>query len=250
MASELEKSISRRSSNATLAQYISNNSPKIERALGKAMDLQQFIETVYTQLRTIPHLSECSTASIFGGALLAAQTGLSLNPVQGHAYLVPFNNKDTGFQAQFILGYRGVSHLAWASGRIRDIQAGTVHENDTFIYERGMKPVLRHIPNFKDPGDVVLFYCLVNFIGGGHAASVLTKEEVDMKHKKFSRAKSGPWFTHYEEMAQKSCLLSMKGYLPLSHVGAVAIAADETVASLGDDDTVVTQEVIDEAPEN
>ena len=34
-------------------------------------------------------------------------------------------------------------------------------------------------------------------------------------------------------------------------LGALAeVAADETVATLGDDDAVVTQEVIDEAPEN
>lgn len=226
----------------SLAVQIEANKKHFERALGKAMDVEKFVRTVHTQMRTIPHLPECTFESVFGGALLAAQSGLSLNSVQGHAWLVPFySSTKKCFEAQFILGYRGLTHLAWNSGRVKDISAREVHENDRFDYAYGLRDSLVHKPARSDRGEVTDYYAVARFVGGGHVFTVMTVEEVEHKKKQaLAKAKNPnnpelPWNKWFDQMAKKSCVLSMKSWLPMSAEAVKVVEADEAVVNLTPD---------------
>ena len=92
----------------------------------------------------------------------AAQLGVEPNTPIGQAYLIPYGN-----QVQFQLGYKGLIDLAYRSGEVQSIQAHEVHENDTFEYELGLNPKLKHVPAMKDRGPVILYYAVIKLKNGG-----------------------------------------------------------------------------------
>ena len=69
-----------------------------------------------------PGLRDCTPASIVRGVIRAAEYGLALDGVLGHAYLVPYAVKGVK-TAQFQIGYRGLVELMYRTGMWASIAA-------------------------------------------------------------------------------------------------------------------------------
>jgi recombination protein RecT len=157
--------------------------------------------------------------------------GLEPGGALGHCYLLPFGNgkaKDGRPNAQLIIGYRGMIDLARRSGQIVSICAYTVHEKDHFVWRLGLDPDIEHVPSPEaDRGPMTYVYAVAKLKGGGVQFEVMSRAEVEKVRKQSKAGSSGPWVTHFDEMAKKTVIRRLFKYLPVSIEAARAVEVDE-----------------------
>lgn len=225
---------------------------RIQQSLGRALDgimsTDRFASLVMTVMRGSDQLRQCDPMSVIAAAVQAAQLHLEPGPMQ-EAYLVPYyNNKRKAWEAQFIIGYRGIVQLAHRAGV--SCFAAPVYEADEFDYCRGTggNDFLRHKPGFNDRGNIVCFYGLAKWTVDGsdvHQFNVAGVTDIERHRDKYSKAKdNGPWVTNFVEMAQKTMIRDLSPWIPKATQLQRALAADETVRTSLDE---ITPHMADDA---
>lgn len=216
-------------------------------ALPKSLTADRLARIVMTECRKTPALLNCNQESFLGAILQCAQLGLEPGGALGHCYLLPFGNgkaQDGRSNAQLIIGYRGMIDLARRSGQIISIAAYVVREEDEFNYQLGLHPDIQHTPAHRaSPGPVTFVYAVANLKGGGVQFEVMSRAEIEAVRSQSKAGKSGPWVSHWEEMAKKTVIRRLFKYLPVSIEIARAIDVDERT----DRGEVVTQEEVFDA---
>ena len=204
---------------------------QIEKALPSVITPERFTRIALTAYSRNEKLQECTAESFLGSMMQAAQLGVEPNTPLGQAYLIPYRNKGM-MEVQFQLGYRGMIDLAYRSGEVQNIQAHEVYENDTFEYELGLNPKLRHVPALKDRGNVILYYAVFKLTNGGVGFEVMSKEDVEAFAKKKSKTYgTGPWQSDFDAMAKKTLVKRLLKFAPLKSDFVRAVTADETIKS-------------------
>ncbi len=140
-----------------------------------------------------------------------AAIGLTLNPAEKYAYLIPRNVKvgHNQWQTKVFLepSYMGLCKLATDSGVIEWIQARAVYRNDNFV-DKGLGELPEHTFNaFKERGDFVGVYCTAKLKSGDYLSEIMTEEEINAirdKSESWKKNKSGPWADFYLEQAKKT----------------------------------------------
>lgn len=238
---------------------IERSKAQIQAALPRHLTAERMMRVCNTAIQRTPQLLDCEPRSLVGAIVQASQLGLEPDGTLGHAYLIPFNNRKTGkVECQFIPGYKGLIELARRSSQISTIYAQTVHANDEWEFAFGLDPKLTHVPTDGDPGAMIAVYAVARLRDGGAQFEWLWKREVDSIRASSRAGNSGPWVTHYEEMAKKTALRRLCKLLPTSPELTRAVALDEQAEAsvpqqldvLADDEIVEvdssTNEVIDE----
>jgi len=147
-------------------------------------------------------------ASLQNAIINVASIGVSLNPANKHAYLVPRDGK-----VCLDISYMGLMHLAMSSGSILWGQCKLVHASDTYN-NQGLDKAPSHTYNpFSDRGNVVGGYCTVKTCHGDYLTDEMSLEDI-VKIQDSSRAKNGPWKTHWNEMARKTVVKRASKYWP------------------------------------
>lgn len=204
---------------------------QIEKALPSVITPERFTRIALTAYSRNEKLQECTPESFLGSMMQAAQLGVEPNTPLGQAYLIPYRNKGV-MEVQFQLGYRGMIDLAYRSGEVQNIQAHEVYENDTFEYELGLNPKLRHVPALKDRGEVILYYAVFKLTNGGVGFEVMSKEDVEAFAKKKSKTYgTGPWQSDFDAMAKKTLVKRLLKFAPLKSDFVRAVNTDETIKS-------------------
>ena len=222
--------------------------PQIQKALPSVLTGERFGRMVLTALSSTPQLQDCTPQSFLGAMMQAAQLGVEPNTPLGQAYLIPYRNHGR-LECQFQLGYKGMIDLAYRSGEITDVSAHEVHENDTFEYELGLTPKLKHIPALKDRGAVTQYYAVWHTKNGGYGFEVMSREDIETHMRKFSKAAGSsfsPWSTNFDAMAKKTVLKQSLKYAPLKTEFVRGMAADGTIKTF----TQETKDVLDAPDEN
>lgn len=203
---------------------------QIQMSVARTIDPDRLVRVALTAMSRNPTLLECSQASWVLALQEAGSLGLEPTGVLGHAYLVPRWNKNTrSKEAQFQIGYRGLVELARRSGKVQDVTAHVVREGDDFEYALGLDPLLRHVPLLDSDRPVTHVYAVAFFKNGFKKFDVMTTEQVE-KVRSISTAKdSGPWVSHWDEMAKKTVVRRLSKELPLSSTEQAAIAYDDAV---------------------
>ena len=200
-------------------------------ALPKSMTADRLTRIVMTECRKAPALLKCAPESFYGAVLQCAALGLEPGSALGHCYLLPFGNgKDKSGRpnAQLIIGYRGMIDLARRSGQIVSLSAYCVHEQDTFNYKLGLDPDIEHIPaSVADRGNVTHVYAVAKLKGGGVQFEVMSRAEIEAVRKTSKAGTSGPWSSHWDEMAKKTVIRRLFKYLPVSIEAVRAVEIDE-----------------------
>lgn len=200
-------------------------------ALPKTMTAERLTRIVMTECRKVPALMNCNPESFYGAVLQCAQLGLEPGSALGHCYLLPFGNgKDRSGRpnCQLIIGYRGMIDLARRSGQIQSINAYVVHEADEFEYELGLHPNIVHKPSsLAQRGTATFVYAVAVLKGGGVQFEVMSRAEIEAVRKQSKAGNSGPWSTHWEEMARKTVVRKLFKYLPVSIEAVRAVEIDE-----------------------
>lgn len=218
-------------------------------AVPKAMNAERLVRIVLTECRKVPGLRQTTPDSFLGAVLQCAQLGLEPGSALGHCYLLPYWNSKEGVKnCQLIIGYRGMIDLARRSGQIVSICAYTVHEKDHFEWRLGLDPDIQHVPSPEaDRGKMTYVYAVAKLKGGGVQFEVMSRAEVEKVRKQSKAGSSGPWVTHFDEMAKKTVIRRLFKYLPVSIEAARAVEVDER-ADRGE--AVTPQDFIDVAYED
>ena len=227
--------------------------PRIAAVMPRHMSPDRLYQMALSAYNTTPRLAQCSAASVLSCVMKCSALGLEPSAVDGlgRAYILPYRNGRTGgYEATFILGYKGMLDLCRRSGELVDVSARAVYEGDEFAYEFGMHEDLRHVPSTepKDGRALPHVYCVAHFRDGGHYMDVMSREEVEAVRKRSKAADKGPWVTDYEAMAKKTVLRRAFPYLPVSVEAQADAAADGTTPRFVDSEGVLFELPSDEEP--
>ena len=195
----------------TIFDVIQAGAKQFATALPKHINSERFVRIAITTIRQNPKLAQCSQESLLGALMISAQLGLEPGTL-GQCYLIPY-----GRECQFQIGYKGMIELLRRSGQLKDIYAYSVYENDEFEMTYGLDRDLKHKPNLQDRGNFIGCYCVAVLKDDARAFEYMTKEEIEVHGKKFSKTYgNGPWKTDFEAMAHKTVVKKMLKWLPLS----------------------------------
>lgn len=157
---------------------------------------------------------------------------LGIEPDGRRAYLIPYKN-----DIQLIIDYKGIAELAMRSGKISNIHADKVCDNDEFEYNVGS--IEKHRIDFKkDRGKAYAYYAIVTFKDGTKKCEVMSKAEIDGIRRRSKSANNGPWVTDYDEMAKKTVFRRLSKWLPLS-------PEMQRVLDIDDEDFVKGRHIVD-----
>lgn len=219
----------------TLAGMLSSSAMRDElaKALPKHITVDRIARIVLTALRVTPGLASTTPESFLGCVLQSAQLGLEVNTPLGHAYLIPRHNGRTGVpDCTLIIGYQGMRELAMRSGQVRGISAHVVRQGDTFEFELGLDPKLRHVPS-DDPQremrPITHAYAVARIKDADPVFEVLSKTQIDARAAINGGGKYGPWKTNYEAMARKSAVRSIFNWIPKSAEIAAAMHHEDVI---------------------
>ena len=205
---------------------------EIAKALPKSITPERVARIALTTLRKNPSLLECDPNSFLGAVMQASQLGLEIDDNLGYGYLTPNFNKKTGKkEVQFRIGYRGLIELARRSGKLKNITAKLVYENEPFEIEYGLMENLKHkpLPPSKRGENIVGAYAVATMNDGAKAFEFLWEEEIE-KIKKSSPSgtrSDSAWFNFEEEMMKKTVIRKIMKYLSLSPETTKAAVIDE-----------------------
>lgn len=202
-----------------ITTYLSNDAVKknIVSVIGEK-GTQKFISSVVSAVQANPALAECTNSSILSAALLGESLNLTPSPQMGQFYLVPYQDKERGTQAQFQMGYKGYIQLAVRSGQYRKIVASEVREGEIVSYnpiteEFVMKPVLDMKQRENLP--VVGYYAMFELNNGFRKELYWPKEQMEAHARRYSKGYARDlqkhtaytfWSKDFSGMAKKTLL--------------------------------------------
>jgi recombination protein RecT len=228
MSTELTKYDSKKPAGSDLRgfnDYLQRIKPQLAQVAATHLNPDRILRMIAVNVSRTPALQKCSGASILRSIMQAAELGLEPGSATGEAYLVPY-----GDQCTLIPGYKGLIALAYRSGHVKSVTAKVVYQGDTFEYEEGLAPKLRHIPAFdgsRSNDKLTFAYCVVQLKEGGYLYDVMTRSEIDAIRKRSKASGSGPWVTDFAEMARKTVTRRCLKYAPMSVEMSKAMAMEE-----------------------
>lgn len=202
-----------------ITTYLSNEAVKknIMSVIGEK-GTQKFISSVVSAVQANPALAECSNSSILSAALLGESLNLTPSPQIGQFYLVPYQDKERGSQAQFQIGYKGYIQLAVRSGQYRKIVASEVKDGEIVFYnpiteEFTLKPILDMKTRESLP--TVGYYAMFELTNGFRKELYWSREQMESHARRYSRGYARDlqkhtaytfWSKDFSGMAKKTLL--------------------------------------------
>lgn len=194
----------------------------------------QFITSVMTAVSSNPLLSNATSTSVYGAALMAAAVDLPVVNSLGFSYIVPFNSKkkdpQTGKdvyinEAQYQIGAKGFIQLAMRSGQYLAITVNEVYDGELEVKNRFTEEYLFHE---RKSDKVVGYLAYFKLVNGMEKFLYMSNEEL-MKHagqysQTFKKFGTGLWKDNFDAMAKKTVikrLLNKFGILSIDMQNAV-----------------------------
>lgn len=218
--------------------FMESQKANLAAVLPKHVDADRMLKLALGAMRTTPKLLNCNVESLMGAVVTCSTLGLEPNTPLGHAYLIPFENRQKGTtDVQIVFGYKGLIDLARRSGQIISIAAHEVCQNDEFHFSYGLDEKLIHNPALTGRGEPVAFYAVAKLVGGGYAFEVMGRDQIEeirdaSQNYKFAREKGKTvWGQHFVEMGRKTVLRRLFKYLPVSIELATAANIDSNTVA-------------------
>lgn len=165
-----------------------------------------------------------------------AAIGISLNPANKQAYLVPRDGK-----VCLDISYMGLLDLATSSGSILWGQAELVYSGDLFKRRGYDQPPLHEFEEFSTKrGEIVGAYVVVKLPCGDFLTTTMTADEINAIRDRSSawkawveKKKRCPWLTDWSEMAKKTVIKRASKTWPKSDRLALAMHTLNTESGEG-----------------
>lgn len=125
-------------------------------------------------------LRECAAETIQNAIINVAAVGLTLNPADGYAYLVPeYNKQAKRNECQLRVSFKGLIKAATDTGAVQWVRAEVVREKDHFVYNGvDVKPTHEMEP-FGDRGEPVGVYCVAKVSDTEYLTDTMAWAEVE-----------------------------------------------------------------------
>lgn len=154
----------------------------------------------------LANVAQNNLESFKNAILNVASIGISLNPAERHAYLVPRDGR-----VCLDVSYMGLAHLAQETGSIRWVQAQLVHTKDEFNHNGSGEKPTHKFNSFGERGEIVGAYCIAKTSDGDYLTETMTIDEIcqirdrSVSYKSYkSKGSMTPWVTDFTEMAKKT----------------------------------------------
>ena len=234
---------------------------RIEDVLGKRAP--QFTSSLIQLVNSDVNLQNCaieSPMSIISAGLKAAIMDLPVDAQLGFAYVIPFKRSikqpDGSFvkrwEAQFILGYKGLLQLAMRTGAYANINVTDVREGELIKYDRLTEEIEINWVEDEEERDALPIIGWVGYFKLANGASktiYMSRKAIDAHERRHRKGQymSPLWKTDYEAMAVKTVyrrLLGKYGLLSIEYrtyadPENVRLAAELANPLAADDDGVV-----------
>jgi recombination protein RecT len=219
-------------------------------ALPAHLKPDRFVRVALTAMNKNPMLLKCTQASLLSCLMDLSQMGLE--PDGRKAHLIPFKNKSRGtIECQLIVDYKGLAELVRNTGKVVDIHADVVYENDDFSFSYGSDARLTHKPTLTNRGNIVAAYSFIKLKDGSFGYEVMPVEDIENIRKRSKAKDNGPWKTDWAEMAKKTVFRRHTKWLPLSAESTriqKAVEADFDTPNFDSSVNMGTAEVINDRP--
>ena len=163
----------------------------INNTLGNPKKAERFIAAVSSAVAVNPMLQECDAGSIVSAALLGETLNLSPSPQLGHYYMVPFNDKNKGKVASFILGWKGYLQLAIRSGQYKKINVLAIKEGELIHFnplEEEIEVKLIEDEEQRENANTVGYYAMFEYLNGFKKAMYWSKPKMEKHADTYSKA--------------------------------------------------------------
>ena len=239
----LQNSLQNQTQNQGLSAYLTSDAvrKRINDVVG-GKDGQRFISSIVSAVNANESLKECAPQSIFSAALLGESLKLSPSPQLGQYYLVPFNGKEKGKNAQFQLGYKGYIQLAIRSGQYKKLNVLAIKEGELVRFDPLTEEIevnLIEDEEVREEAKTTGYYAMFEYTNGFRKAIYWSKKKMEAHAKKYSKSyckSSSVWQTNFDAMAYKTMLrqlISKWGIMSIDMVSAL----DADMAVINEDGT-------------
>lgn len=239
----LQNSLQNQTQNQGLSAYLTSDAvrKRINDVVG-GKDGQRFISSIVSAVNANESLKECTPQSIFSAALLGESLKLSPSPQLGQYYLVPFNGKEKGKNAQFQLGYKGYIQLAIRSGQYKKLNVLAIKEGELVRFDPLTEEIevnLIEDEEVREEAKTTGYYAMFEYTNGFRKAIYWSKKKMEAHAKKYSKSyckSSSVWQTNFDAMAHKTMLrqlISKWGIMSIDMVSAL----DADMAVINEDGT-------------
>lgn len=151
------------------------------------------------------YMQKATPESIQNSVINVASVGLTLNPADGYAYLVPeYNTQAKRVECQLRISFKGLIKLATDSGSIKWVKAEIVKANDKFTYKGPCEKPEHNMEPFGDRGAPVGVYCIAKTVEDDFLTDVMSWEDV-VKIQTCAKTQN-VWQKWPEEMAKKAII--------------------------------------------
>lgn len=154
-------------------------------------------------------IANSNPSSLRDSILNVASIGLSLNPAEKLAYIIPRKGK-----ACLDVSYIGLIKLATDSGSIKWARAELVYENDDFLYKGATEKPEFKATNPFNRGKLIGVYCVAKTKDDDYLSGIMSIEEChDIRNRSEGykaylkdNTKLTPWVTDEGEMVKKTII--------------------------------------------
>ena len=192
----------------------------------QGIDPRVFAAALGNAIIANPGLSSCDPASVFAGVRAAIRDGICPDGREGA--LVP---KRDG-TCLYLPMKEGLARAFCQATRAAH-RCGSVHENDEIVeIDIGINPVIKVKPCVVGKrGELLLAWSYIKMPDGEEYVRIFNKDDVENARSQ-SRARSGPWVTWYQRMAEKA--VSKSHFNSLKHlIPRNMVALEQGIGEVG-----------------
>lgn len=199
---------------------------------------QEFVNNVTALVANNEMLQECEPMTVMYAALKATALDLPLDPNLGFAHVIPYRNNKKGVtEAQFQIGWKGISQLAIRSNQFKTINVTDVREGE--LKSRDRRTGYVTIEWIEDDVErekkaIIGYLGYFKLLNGYEKETYWSIAELEKHGLQFSQTYKkgyGVWKDNFHAMAKKTVIKLMlnKGDAPMSVQMQQAIKYDQSV---------------------
>ncbi len=173
---------------AVISTFLSESRPMLAQYANKSCAMGPFLRSAMLAIINDKKLVEAiktdkGKASLLGALQHAAITGLSLNPSEGKACLIPYGDK-----VQYLIMKNGRIEQAMNTGKVKYIMGDVIRERDTARIVKTMNgDIVEHEIGLDERGKIRGFYAAMMLSDGEQHVTYMTTKEMEEHRDKYAK---------------------------------------------------------------